>query len=412
LDFYRLGRCIAPDVDLNLVIENWIEGGTKRAAADNESVVRSENTRALRVTAQQDGKIHVGLDGLSMLSVFCQNEQAALFGFLAAFPPARVIVHHLLGFDRDFVNGLHTFLAGRLSIFHIHDFYYGCPRVTMVDSSGGVCRDAPPDRCARCIELDGSHPAHRMDLSPDAHRRLFKAVLTRATRVIAPSEDTASRLKALIPTVQPEAIPHPQAGTLFPAGARRGTATDICLLGAIGPEKGCNTLLALARYARLSYPEFRFHVIGYTSMDPQLISVGNVSICGKYRPDDLPDLVEATQARIALFLHAGPETFSYTLTEAAGLGLIPVVPDLGAPAERVRQAQFGVVYPFTADCATILTVLCGIGDGTVAFSRNRGSPRGFDTGAAWPALRHQYRTGGPAPMVNAVKPAGRRRKAV
>jgi glycosyltransferase involved in cell wall biosynthesis len=178
---------------------------------------------------------------------------------------------------------------------------------------------------------------------------------------------------------------------VFPIGVRRGSATDICVLGAIDPHKGSAPLLALARHAWLSHPGFRFHVIGHTDIDEALLAVGNVGISGKYEREDLPRLVEATGARIALFLHGWPETFSYTLTEAVGLGLIPVVPDIGAPAERIREAGFGVVVPFPIDVAVVMSTLRGLGDGTIAHCKDGGLPLGFDTSHVHDRLRSVYR---------------------
>ena len=65
-------------------------------------------------------------------------------------------------------------------------------------------------------------------------------------------------------------------------------------------------------------------------------------VTGAYEPAALPGLVAGTGAAIALFLHVWPETFSYTLSEAIDAGLLPVVPDIGAPAERVRATGPGV----------------------------------------------------------------------
>src|SRR5262249_32339859 len=153
----------------------------------------------------------------------------------------------------------------------------------------------------------------------------------------------------------------------------------ICLLGAIGSHKGSHTLLALARLAARNHPDFRFHVIGFTTIDDELLAIGNVTVTGRYDPDDLAALVDRSNARIALFLHPGPETFSYTLTEAVSLGLIPVVPDIGAPADRVRQAGFGVVVPFPIDVATVMDVLVNIANGTTPISRDGSLPLGFDS---------------------------------
>jgi GT2 family glycosyltransferase len=88
-----------------------------------------------------------------------------------------------------------------------------------------------------------------------------------------------------------------------------------------------------------------------------LLEIGNVCITGEYRPEDLPLLLDKTDAGIALFLHGWPETFSYTLTEAVMQGLLPLVPDIGAPADRVRASGIGAVFPFPASPAEILTAI-------------------------------------------------------
>src|SRR4029077_20342490 len=111
----------------------------------------------------------------------------------------------------------------------------------------------------------------------------------------------------------------------------------------------------IARLARLTNAELRFHVIGYTDIDTELLALGNVTITGRYKDGGLGGLIDKTGGRIALFLHGCPETFSYTLSEAVAAGLIPLVPDIGAPAERVRAAEFGVVFPFPLDAGEVLS---------------------------------------------------------
>ncbi len=391
-----------------LVVGNWLDGGTARAAADIAALVQPPGTPVLRVTGQRNGQIVLTADGLVLHAVFAAHEGEALFALLGSLPVERVVVHHLLGFTQDLIDPLRRFLADRDSVFHVHDFYYACPRVTMIDASGSFCGGASADRCDRCLTMDGAHEAHRLeDLAAAEHRALFQSVLTRARHVVTPSRDTATRLAALLPGIEPVALPHPQTGTTFPIGVRRGGATDICLLGAIGPHKGSHTLLALARHAALNHPEFRFHVIGYTNIDDELEALGNVTVTGRYEPGELPGLVDRSQARIALFLHAWPETFSYTLTEAVGLGLIPVVPDIGAPADRVREAGFGVVVPFPIDPVSVTDTLVKVANGTLPASRDGGLPLGFDTSASHRAMAAVY-GGEVPPTAPVVKPRRRR----
>ncbi len=411
LDLERIKRCVASGTGLELVIQNGMDGGTQLAASDIDSVVRADGLRSLRLTAKPDGSLHLRLDGIRLLAVFQPREAAALFGLLGELPLQRIVIHHLLGFDQDFARRLSDFIPDRHSVFHIHDFYAVCPRVTLIDATDGFCGGAAADRCDRCVAMGGAHLAHRLDLPVADHRALFQRVLSRTTHVVAPSEDTAERLAALMPGIRPVAVPHPQTGTTFPIGVRRGSTTDICLLGGIGPHKGSATLLALARHAWLNHPNLRFHLVGHTDIDKALLAVGNVTIHGRYDRDELPGLVEATDSRIALFLHGWPETFSYTLTEAVSLGLIPVVPDIGAPAERVRASGFGVVFPFPIEIEPLMKVLIGVANGSIGHSRDGALPLGYDTGDSQPRLRALYRRGEvPAAAAVAVR-AKRRRSA-
>ena len=414
LDAHRL-RAAAPDRPYWLVVDNWLDGGTERAAADISDLVGNANGRMLRVTGQRDGMITLTADGLTLKSVFTARDADALFGLLATLPIERVIVHHLLGFTQDIIEALQRLLAERESVFHVHDFYYACPRVTMIDATGTFCGGAQADRCDRCLTLDGPHMAHRLeDASAAEHRALFQSVLARATHVVTPSQDAADRLEALLPGVRPIAVPHPQTGTTFPIGVRRGSPTDICLLGAVGPHKGSDTLMALARYAALNHPDVRFHVVGFTNIDEELEEIGNVSITGRYEPEALPSLVEKTGARIALFLHGWPETFSYTLTEAVSLGLIPIVPDIGAPADRVREAGFGVVFPFPVDVPMVMHILRGVARGAIPYSQDGGLPLGFDTSASHNRMRaiyHGEKPGRQSGAKNSAAKASRRRRA-
>jgi glycosyltransferase involved in cell wall biosynthesis len=70
-----------------------------------------------------------------------------------------------------------------------------------------------------------------------------------------------------------------------------------------------------------------------------------VRITGRYEEAEAVALIRAQQADFAWLPAAWPETWSYVLTLAWQAGLHVVVPDIGAPAERVRQHGGGLVVP-------------------------------------------------------------------
>jgi glycosyltransferase involved in cell wall biosynthesis len=236
----------------------------------------------------------------------------------------------------------------------------------MIDAVGRFCDVADTDTCARCIAMDGAHFNSRLNaLTPAAHRDLFADVLRGFRHVVAPSASAAGYLRRAFPDLTIEAVPHPEPATGVAASARAGSDDEIILLGAIGPHKGSARLLEIAQRARLTHPRLTFRVIGHTDMDRQLTAIGNVTVTGKYRPEDLPALFAQAQGRLALFLHAWPETHSYTLSEVARYGCIPLVPDIGAPAARIRAAGFGAVFPFPFSAEHVLTLIDDIGAGRI-----------------------------------------------
>jgi glycosyltransferase involved in cell wall biosynthesis len=326
----------------------------------------------------RDGSVTLAGEAPLFRARFAPDELAPLFDLLNEAAPARVMVHQLLGYDAGFLARLETWLAGREAVYYLHDFYPLCPRVTFIDATGEFCDLAETARCERCLALDGAHEASRLGLAPAEHRAAFERLLQVIHRVVTPSASAASYLRRGFPDVAAEVSPHP--GDELVAAAHWGPrpATDpaeILLLGALGPHKGAQRLLDIAKRARLTHPHLRFRVIGYTSVDDDLLPLGNVIITGRYTGESLsPHLAEAS-GNLALFLHLWPETYSYTLSEALRHGFVPLVPDLGAPAERVRALGIGLVYPRTLDAAGILQLIDAIRAGEVSHAPFRAIER-------------------------------------
>ena len=366
LDRARLERARAAGTSFALVISNALEGGTPKAIRDIEEQVGYGGATRLSLSVTEAGLIELSCAAPLICAHFNKTEAAELFAMLDSAAPDLVLAHQLLGFPAPVIAALPNWLEGRRSFYWAHDFYPLCPRVTMIDAIGRFCGGADAETCARCVEMGGAHETSALnDLTPAAHRALFEALLTRFTRVIAPSANTVRYLAKIFPQIPFEIVPHPEPARNAPAAARAGSDDEIVLLGAIGPHKGSQKLLEIAQRARLTHPRLSFRVIGYTNIDRALKAIGNVTITGKYAPEELPGLLKETKGRLALFLPAWPETYSYTLSELVKHGFIPLAPDIGAPADRIRRAGFGVIFPFPADAEGVLALIDGIAAGNI-----------------------------------------------
>jgi GT2 family glycosyltransferase/glycosyltransferase involved in cell wall biosynthesis len=394
LDEARLRKASQNGLKFALVISNSLDGGTNKAIKDIEKAVGYGNARKLSLLCRVDGFLELTAEEPLLQASFASSEIDALFKLLAAASPTHVLVHQLLGFKAPFIKRLVEWAKDVNTIYYAHDFYPLCPRVTLIDAIDRFCNVAESDVCGRCVTTGGAHDASRLDeLTPATHRALFSHLLRGFRHVVAPSPSTADYFRRGFPNLTVEVIAHPESAAPYLTNGAAKTRwagesitrhsdddNEIVLLGAIGPHKGSSKLLEIAQRAKLTHPLLRFHLIGYTNIDEQLIDVGNVTITGHYLRDRLPSLIAEARGRLALFLSGWPETYSYTLSEALSYGFIPLVPDIGAPAERVRAMKFGVVFPFPIDAAEVLHVIDDIIAKRVRAYADGANPEDFHPG--------------------------------
>jgi GT2 family glycosyltransferase/glycosyltransferase involved in cell wall biosynthesis len=262
--------------------------------------------------------------------------------------PRYVHVHHLLDIEAGFAELLIG--SGLPYQVTLHDFFFVCPRITLLDESANHCGLPGSDKCNRCVARAGVHPAmhdtHRKSAVDVAGwRASWGRLLTRADRVVAPSASTADLHAGVFPNLAIAIHPHETVTQAAPPWASRPSQDriEVVLLGAIGPHKGLGRLLDLLRYAERWADDLRFTIVGFTSDDEALKGYGNARLGGSYAQGELPGRLRQQAAQVALFLSPWPETYSYTLSEALQAGLTPVAFDIGAFGERLRALGCGVL---------------------------------------------------------------------
>ena len=181
-----------------------------------------------------------------------------------------------------------------------------------------------------------------------------------AAAVIAPSRFIADLAQRHIEGVRVEVIPNGgKRAARLPGAAPRPEFAEhaprhvVAVIGAIGPHKGADTLEALAQ--ELAGSHIAIVVIGY--LDRQVVPgwrvPGTFFIHGAYADDEVPGLLAAYGARLALFPNRVPESFSYTLSDAWASGLPVLAAPFGALGERISRHGGGWLLPPDFDAATI-----------------------------------------------------------
>jgi O-antigen biosynthesis protein len=267
----------------------------------------------------------------------------------ASFSIAVVHLHNISGCRDGLLMALRD--LGVPYGYTVHDLNFACPTITFLGVDQMFCGAVTDTAiCSRCLAAQPAYANVDIDSWRDRHRILLDG----AAFVIAPSRWAAEMVARYFPGRSVQQIVHgtPDADeSVRSSEAVPGlTLPDdgvptIALLGAIGPDKGSRRIERLVELARRRNTAVRFVLIGY--LDVQHLqwqsADARFSVHGRYERDQLPALLAHYRVQLVLYPSAGPETFSYTLSEAWAGGVPVLVPPIGALAERVAHSGAGWV---------------------------------------------------------------------
>jgi glycosyltransferase involved in cell wall biosynthesis len=271
------------------------------------------------------------------------REQPALLRLLRDMKPVAAELHHFLNHDPSVLEIIRA--LGIPYEAHTHDYAWFCPRIALLGREDRYCGEPAPAACETCVEEMGTY-LHE-DIRVSALLDRSRTILSGARRIVAPSQDAATRMARHFREISPIVIPHEDDDDVdepppipFVAGM-----VCVCIAGAIGLHKGFHVLLECARDAEQRTLDLTFVVAGTTIDDQRLLDTGRVFVTGPYRPDEAVTLIQAQGAALALLPSIWPETWCLGLTELWRAGLRVAAFDIGAPAERIRRTGRGFLLP-------------------------------------------------------------------
>jgi glycosyltransferase involved in cell wall biosynthesis len=241
------------------------------------------------------------------------GEQASLLRLLTGARPAAAELHHFLNHDASIFEIIRA--LGVPYEAHVHDYAWFCPRIALVGRGDRYCGEPASAACQTCVTELGNYLHDGISVANLLDRSM--AVLSGASRVIAPSQDAAARLARHFPGIFPVVVPHEDdtATPEPPPIPCVGGTMRVCVAGAIGLHKGFDVLLACARDAKQRDLDLEFVVAGTTIDDHALMATGRVFVTGPYQPDEVVALIRAQRAAIGLLPSIWPETWCLGLTE-------------------------------------------------------------------------------------------------
>ena len=279
-----------------------------------------------------------------------------LITILRSMQVSRVHIHHLLQMDMDVRSLIH-----RLGVpfdVTVHDYYAICPQVNLLRWPEALyCGEPGPASCNVCIAEQSSHGARDIV----SWRRDGAWQFLNADRVICPSADTKARLDRYGFGIRAIVVPHEQQ--METAWTSRlpnlaGQPLRIVLLGVLANHKGARVVAELAEAAAPGTIEI--HLIGHLEPSFPKAALGLIKTTGKYRDEDLPDLLKQIDPHVLWFPSSTPETYSFTLSTAIATGLPIVATHLGSFPERLAGHPHAWLVDYRASSEDWLTIFADV----------------------------------------------------
>ena len=219
----------------------------------------------------------------------------------------------------------------------LHDYYAVCPQRYMADPEGRYCGEPDTMGCDTCLR---KRPAS-WGLDIVSWRAMFKGLVEKAERVIAPSKDVLRRVERYLPTVNYCYLPYPEsdAKAQHPVYSNSLDEIKVIVLGDLDKKDGMGLLEACATDAKTRNLPLFFHLIGKTELPVCQYPEIPLKITGEFNELQLSDLIARERGDIIFFPTLWPVTFSRTLGVAMQSGVPIAAPRLGAFPERLKDYE-------------------------------------------------------------------------
>jgi glycosyltransferase involved in cell wall biosynthesis len=198
-------------------------------------------------------------------------------------------------------------------VVSLHDYFYICPRIFMVDYASEPCRTIDINKCSVCIgKLDQLELVRRIArklkfplprvASSWAQERMecMKAFLQNSAMLLPVSTRTAEIYREVVPEAR---FSVEQIGSesydLLPAKKTPSTKLRLTALGTLSKAKGAGILEILLKRVRRADVQFQFYGRVFEGYEARLSRLG-LKCFGGYTPDDLPAIMANTDIGLVL----------------------------------------------------------------------------------------------------------------
>lgn len=241
-------------------------------------------------------------------------------------------------------------------IMLFHDYFAACPTINLMGTEQQYCSLPETETCEACYQCHHYDREYSCGSRAEWTQR-WKGFLLQCTEIRVFSEDTEKHVHRFFgKDLCLRRIPHQVEYAFSIRKNCKSTDTiNIGLLGALAAHKGSGFIQALLEEIKRQDANIKIKLIGSTD-GIDLSGYKAFSQTGRYRVEELPKLIYENDIDLFFIPAVWPETFSYTAEEIMKMGMPVAAFDLGAPAERIRGYEKGLIIA-DRDPAKVLEAL-------------------------------------------------------
>lgn len=270
--------------------------------------------------------------------------------FLGKMTFAEIVVNNLVGYKNSLAmlkiiaNLRHK--SKKIS-FRGHDFQCLCPSFNLLNCDGNFCDLKYKEGCEECMrskKLGNSQIENEILRSgyenmADWRWQWGEFFEKTVDEVVVFSNVVGEIFCRVYPSLKSKmkVIPH-KVRSLPKVEVPHHKEINISMLGEVSLyQKGGAIVRQMCKLLK-KYPNVNLKVIGSFHDAPSCLKV-----TGRYKPEELPNIMKKEKIDAVFIPSIWPETFSYTTAEAMAMGFPVVCYNFGAPAERVSAYKKGLV---------------------------------------------------------------------
>lgn len=303
------------------------------ASFSNLDIIKNipDNFKAFILTSK-DNQVELwtadsSLEKIANWNILSVNELDGIYDeILSKLDIAVVHINHLINHSLDLISRIKE--REIPYIVNIHDFYYICPSIHLIDENYNFCNFS----CSNCSYDIENWQSKYHDFLKDAKY------------IIAPSDSCINLYKEIYTDLNNfKLIEHgrnlKKANNLYTVPESK---IKIVVPGHISPHKGS---CLIAKIKELDTDnKIEFHFAG--TQIPNLKAYGETH--GRYIREEFNCIISKIKPSYIAILSTCPETYSYTLTESWAAGIPVIATNLGALKERVEKTRGGWTVDYTS----------------------------------------------------------------